>query len=195
MSLIPIDDSDIWLTEADVCERLCIEITSQISQRNKEFVTSERYKNLSAGVRVRLNQFNSQVKELRRKLETSTDGLTSEEAERRLRQVEILESKRIRLQSEFINIGAGNLDRENLLAPGPSLWIDDDYREEPSDREALLKTYTAQKLRRQNEKVIKEQDEGLDNLSKIISRQKDIAIRIHEEVENQNGKFLDLSKI
>ena len=37
--------------------------------------------------------------------------------------------------------------------------------------------------------VFAEQDAGLEELSKIISRQKNIARTIGEEVDTQNGKF------
>lgn len=37
--------------------------------------------------------------------------------------------------------------------------------------------------------IISDQDDGLDELSKIISRQKDIAIKIGSEADTQNGNF------
>lgn len=37
--------------------------------------------------------------------------------------------------------------------------------------------------------MLDDQEEGLDNLSKILARQKQLAIRIGDEVEVQNGKL------
>lgn len=48
--------------------------------------------------------------------------------------------------------------------------------------------YTVEKLRQKQTQILNDQDEGLENLSKIISRQKQLAIRIGDEVEIQNGK-------
>lgn len=41
-------------------------------------------------------------------------------------------------------------------------------------------------MRSEQKQIIKEQDNSLDNLSKTIGRQKDIALRIGSEVERQN---------
>lgn len=184
MALIPVDD-DTWLREAESCERLCIEINAQIAERNREAVTSERYQQLSAAIRVRLNQLNSQTKEVRLKLGVTKENLTDEERERRLRQVEVLESKRIRLQTEFQDLASVRQnDRDQLLVGGNGATTATSSR----GGGGVLGGQTVDLLQVQHKQIIQEQDEGLENLAKIISRQKDIAIRIHEEVQNQNGK-------
>lgn len=192
MALIPIEFD--WLAEFENCERLSFEIHSQIQQRNKEVHTSEKYQNISGGIRMRLNQFNGEVRELKRKLREISRDLTTDELERRSRQIEALESKNIQLNNEFGKVGIDMYDsqeRTELLSPGGSLWQNHDDDDEPitgsSDREALLSNVSIRKMREQNAKVLKEQDEGLESLSKIISRQKDIATRIYDEVENQSG--------
>lgn len=38
--------------------------------------------------------------------------------------------------------------------------------------------------------MLEEQDEGLDTLAKTISRQKHLALRIGDEVDEQNGEAL-----
>lgn len=181
MALIPIDD-DTWLREAESCERLCIEINVQIAERGREALTSERYQQLTAAIRVRLNQLNSQAKELRVKLGVTKDNLTAEEHERRLRQVEVLESKRIRLQTEFQDIASVRPDdRDQLLLGG--------NRSQNSRNEGPeLGPQMIDRLRGQHQQILQAQDEGLENLAQIISRQKNIAIRIHEEVLTQNGE-------
>lgn len=41
--------------------------------------------------------------------------------------------------------------------------------------------------------MVSDQDNGLDELSKIISRQKDIAVKIGSEADTQNGMYIILS--
>lgn len=48
---------------------------------------------------------------------------------------------------------------------------------------------TVDDLRKQQTKILENQNEGLDALSKVISRQKSLAIRIGDEFDEQNGKY------
>lgn len=187
MALVPINDDDLWLKEAEACEKLCLEIQLQVSECNQEALTSKRHQKLCVAIRMRLNQLNLQVKELRKKLEVTREGLTKDETERRLRQVELLESNRFFLQSESINLTKANTERELLLSPGSSSLVwQDENRTSNINKENSLQ----HQLKEQHNKIIQEQDKGLENLCKIISRQKNIAIRIHEEVQTQNGKCI-----
>lgn len=194
MALIPIESD--WLSEFENCERLSVEIHTQIQQRNKEVPTSEKYQSISGGIRMRLSQFNGEVRELKRKLKEINGDLTRDEQERRRRQIELLESKNIQLGNDFGKMRSQEIqERAELLEPRRPMWQNnvDDHGDddEPlvggSDREALLSKSSIQIMREQNERVLQEQDEGLETLSKIISRQKDIATRIYDEVENQSG--------
>lgn len=185
MALVPINDDDVWLNEAEIVSKLCLEIELQISERNQEAFTSTRYQQLWDTVHLRLKQLNSQLKELRKKLEVIKEDLTPDETERRLRQVELFESKQIYLQSESINLRKDNVERDLLLSPSSSamVWQDDNIHQN-IHKENLLQP----QIKEKQSKMIQEQDEGLEILSKIISRQKNIATRIHEEVQIQNGK-------
>lgn len=77
--------------------------------------------------------------------------------------------------------------------PGESLWDDDDVEDDvliPSTRPVggFSNDQSVADMRQQQLRILNDQDEGLDNLSKIISRQKQLAIRIGDEVEEQNGR-------
>lgn len=50
-----------------------------------------------------------------------------------------------------------------------------------------------QDLKRSQAQILEDQDRGLDALAKVISRQKDIALRIGDEVETQNEIIDDLA--
>ncbi|XP_059609243.1 syntaxin-8 [Phlebotomus argentipes] len=186
MSLV---DVDSWITEYEACERLSREIQSQIVLRNREQRLSDEYSRLSGSVRVRLKQFSTELASLETKLEQArrTRSLTTEEAERRQRQLETLQSKQIHLQSQFTS--AGDNSRSALLQPGTSrLWDD-----EEDDPMLDTSTYSTGDLRRQQTQMLEDQDQGLEALSKVISRQKDLALRIGDEVEAQNDIIDDIA--
>ena len=50
--------------------------------------------------------------------------------------------------------------------------------------------YSVSDLRKQQTKILDDQNVGLEALSKVISRQKHLAVQIGEEVDLQNGLFL-----
>lgn len=171
------------LTEYEACERLSRDLQSQLVLRNREPKLSNEYSRLSATIRVRLNQFSSELDQLSKKLEQSQRSytLTSEEAERRQRQIELLKSKLIQLQKQFSDVG-GTTNRTNLLASGSRLWEGDDDDDIP----VLNDNYSIGDLRKEQTRILEDQNEGLDALSRVISRQKELAIQIGDEVDIQN---------
>ncbi|XP_014215143.1 probable syntaxin-8B isoform X2 [Copidosoma floridanum] len=196
MPLVYIDGNDPWLSEYDACEGLAREIMEQLTLRNQQPRTSQTYASISANVRIRLKQYSNQVKELMSKIneDRRQRTITAEEAERRMRQVEQLQSKDIQIhrlyESKTNELG---MSRQQLLGPstsafadgGTTSWgIDDD--EEESDDRMVEANVTVNDLKQQKQHLLQQQEEGLEQLSKIISRQKQIAQTIHSEVEHHN---------
>lgn len=189
MALINID-GDPWLSDLDACERLSNEIQSQLVARNREGQLSRQYSSISGQVRVRLKQFGSELEQLNKKLNYISSSLTSAEAERRQRQVESLQSKLVQLQRQFSSVEA-SAERASLFASGSSRLFDDD-----DDDPALIKpesSYTVADLRAQQTRILEDQNEGLEALSKVISRQKELATRIGGEVDRHNDILDDLA--
>lgn len=189
MALINID-GDPWLSDLDACERLSNEIQSQLVARNREGQLSRQYSSISGQVRVRLKQFGSELEQLNKKLSYISSSLTSAEAERRQRQVESLQSKLVQLQRQFSSVEA-SAERASLFASGSSRLFDDD-----DDDPALIKpesSYTVADLRAQQTRILEDQNEGLEALSKVISRQKELATRIGGEVDRHNDILDDLA--
>lgn len=183
-------DGDPWLSDLDACERLSNEIQSQLVARNREGQLSRQYSSISGQVRVRLKQLGSELEQLNKKLSYISSSLTSAEAERRQRQVEGLQSKLVQLQRQFSSVEA-SAERASLFASGSSRLFDDD-----DDDPALIKpesSYTVADLRAQQTRILEDQNEGLDALSKVISRQKELATRIGGEVDRHNDILDDLS--
>ena len=110
--------------------------------------------------------------------------------ERRTRQLEKLSSKKIQLNSRFQNI-AGSSNRSKLFEEATKrnqLQNDSDDDEPLIDSNAPVEV-----LRSEQKQIIRAQDNSLDNLSRTISRQKDIAIRIGSEVDRQNDILDDIA--
>ncbi|KAF4524159.1 hypothetical protein B566_EDAN010614 [Ephemera danica] len=123
--------------------------------------------------------------------QSATARRTSEETERRGRQVEVLESREIQLQQRFDDrpgfaSSSGPSSRSRLfIEPHMSSRLPD------SDDEPLgTQNVTVAEVRTQMRQIEQEQDAGLDALSKVISRQKQIAETIGGEVDIQNGYWL-----
>lgn len=119
-----------------------------------------------------------------------TNSRTIQEAERRQRQIEVLQSKLVHLQTQFTNAPSQE-SREQLfrsspyVASGSKLWDDDDDDDAPI--QAVGNHTSVHDLRRQQTRILEDQNEGLEQLSKVIARQKNLALRIGDEVEVQNG--------
>ncbi|XP_055529478.1 syntaxin-8 [Wyeomyia smithii] len=189
MALINID-GDPWLSDLDACERLSNEIQSQLVARNRENQLSREYSSISGHVRVRLKQFGSELEQLNKKLGYISSSLTAAEAERRQRQVEALQSKLVQLQRQFSTVEA-SAERASLFASGNNRLFDDD-----DDDPALIRpesSYTVADLRDQRTRILEDQNEGLEALSKVISRQKVLATQIGSEVDRHNEILVNLA--
>lgn len=125
---------------------------------------------------------------------------TTLEAERRQRQVETLQSQYVHLQSQFVSVSKSHDERNELLNNGRhSYWQggndDDDDDDEPLagfyPKSSGSNDQTVDDLRKTQNRILEDQDEGLDVLSKVISRQKNLAIRIGDEFDDQNGTNME----
>nr|XP_023019903.1 syntaxin-8 [Leptinotarsa decemlineata] len=182
MSLLFLEE-DPWLLEYESCEKLHRDVMEQLSLRQKHPRTSEKYNQLSANIRLRLKQFNNEVGQLNQKLESTSKlgSITPAECERRTRQVEVLQSKGLQMQKIFDEqvVNKLNEDRRSLVG-------------ESSMERVPLPSTSVDDLRTNQKKMLGEQDRSLEGLSRIISRQKDIANTISDEVDFQNDILDDL---
>lgn len=121
------------------------------------------------------------MKSLNQKLKglTKNRSITDQESERRLRQLEVLASKKVQLDQRFQNTPASSSRQQLFDASGrQGQLFDDDV--------PMLENVDVETLRNDQTQILKEQDKGLENLSQVISRQKNMAIRIGNEIEDQN---------
>ncbi|XP_039305805.1 syntaxin-8 [Solenopsis invicta] len=200
MALVNIEGIDPWLTEYDACEKLFREIMEQLTMRDGEPKTSKVYASLSANIRLRMKQYTREVQQLKCKVEEASKlkTITFEEAERRTRQVEQLQSKDIQLQklydprtNDYVS------SRATLLRAGSSAFADggttswaadDDDDDKPLDVQVSVND-----LMSYQDRALIEQDKGLEELCKVIARQKEIGQTISGEVDHQNEIIDDLA--
>ncbi|XP_025208498.1 syntaxin-8 [Melanaphis sacchari] len=195
-------DNDPWLIEHESCEKLYREIEGLLNVRELEHKSSEKYVLYSSQVRLRLKQFTDEVQQLSYKLRglATSKAVTLDEEERRQRMVELLQSRNIILNQRFQNRNNSHtLERQELMRPSISKakkteisttgWLDSDDDDYNDDKQPLL---NEKELKQQQQYLLKEQDDGLNELASIVSRQKNIAITISSEVDLQNELVDDL---
>ncbi|KAL0103342.1 hypothetical protein PUN28_017551 [Cardiocondyla obscurior] len=198
MALINIEGIDPWLTEYDACEKLFREIMEQLTTRDGEPKMSKVYASLSANIRLRMKQYTQEVQQLKSKVEEAAKlkTITLEEAERRTRQVEQLQSKDIQLQklyeprNDYVSSRASLLktNRSAFADGGTTSWAADDDDDKPLDVQVSVVD-----LANYQEQVLREQDKDLEELCKVITRQKEIGQTISNEVDHQNEIIDDLA--
>ncbi|XP_066600511.1 syntaxin-8 [Prorops nasuta] len=200
MALVYIDDNDPWLMEYDACERLFREIMELLTSRDKESKVTQVYANLSATIRLRMKQYSHEVQILRNKIieDANSRTITAEEAERRTRKVELLQSKDVQLQTLYesnINKWASSRDRllrvgsSALMDGGTTSWAGDDDDVHPIEAQVSIND-----LKVHQEQILQDQEQGLEELCKVISRQKQIGQAIYNEVDHQNEIIDDLAE-
>uniref|UniRef100_F7CBR6 Syntaxin-8 n=1 Tax=Xenopus tropicalis TaxID=8364 RepID=F7CBR6_XENTR len=124
----------------------------------------------------------------------STRQITQLEGDRRQNLVDELLTKERQLQTSFQREGAEpDLVRSSLMAGGArsssrnNPWV----LEEPEE----TRGFTFQEIKQQQHQIIREQDAGLDALSSILARQKQMGQDIGNELDEQNEIIDDVSAL
>uniref|UniRef100_A0A1B6L4V2 t-SNARE coiled-coil homology domain-containing protein n=2 Tax=Graphocephala atropunctata TaxID=36148 RepID=A0A1B6L4V2_9HEMI len=181
-------EMDKWSSDHASCEAEHRFLVELLNTRSYEPRTSKKYDLLSAKARQQLKLLESSVRTLKDKLED--DGsITHEERERRYRLVEDLESYIIQLKQK-INSRSGEEERQSLMTSrgmlgdmGTTGWASDD--DDNAATQPLLQE-TNEQIKQHHQQMMQDQEDGLERLSRVISRQKDIAVTIGNEVDFQN---------
>ncbi|KAK7498301.1 hypothetical protein BaRGS_00010561 [Batillaria attramentaria] len=183
--------SDSWLNEYEACSRLGQEIMERINERNNHSRTSSNYTKLSANVRTSLRQFTTDLNRLKQNLmrASSSYHITQRELERRQRMLDGLITKEKQIDQAFKNEGGES--RQSLLGgpTGDPFGGSSDPFAEPEEFQGV----SSSDLRAQQQEIVIEQDQGLDALSRVIGRQKQMAIDIGNEVDIQNDIIDDIT--
>ena len=184
-----------WQTSYERCQACHRDVWTFMSQRSSLPRTSRGYVNLTESINDAMKKFTCEIDALQRQLESERSSVTSGEYVRLDGLASVLRSQEGQLKSMLsqasvsadqreeerkrqmlFNDGAGVSESAGVRwgAPPPSTnygATDDDINADSGPSV---------------EKVIKEQDEGLDQLHSIIVRQRNIAENIESEVGTQN---------
>ncbi|XP_019610797.2 syntaxin-8 isoform X1 [Rhinolophus sinicus] len=177
---------DPWFSTYDSTCQIAQEIAEKIQQRNQYERNGESTTKLTVTIRALLQNLKEKIALLKDLLlrAVSTHQITQLEGDRRQNLLDDLVTRERLLLASFKNEGAEpDLIRSSLMTGGakrgvPNPWL----LEEPEETRGL----GFDEIRQQQQKIIQEQDAGLDALSSIISRQKQMGQEIGNELDEQN---------
>ncbi|XP_040485958.1 syntaxin-8 isoform X2 [Ursus maritimus] len=178
---------DPWFSTYDSTCQIAQEIAEKIQQQNQYERNGENTIKLTMTIRTLLQNLKDKIALLKDLLlrAVSTRQITQLEGDRRQNLLDELVTRERLLVASFKNEGAEpDLIRSSLMTGGakrgvPNPWL----FEEPEETRGL----GFDEIRQQQQKIIQEQDAGLDALSSIISRQKQMGKEIGNELDEQNG--------
>lgn len=186
---------DPWFSTYDSACQIAQEIAEKIQQRNQYERHGESTTKLTVTIRALLQNVKEKIALLKDLLlrAVSTHQITQLEGDRRQNLLDDLVTRERLLLASFKNEGAEpDLIRSSLMTGGakrgvPNPWL----FEEPEETRGL----GFNEIRQQQQKIIQEQDAGLDALSSIISRQKQMGQEIGNELDEQNEIIDDLTNL
>ncbi|XP_073537083.1 syntaxin-8 isoform X2 [Phyllobates terribilis] len=188
---------DPWLSAYDSSYHLAQEIAEKIHERNRFVRNGENLVKINVTVRSLMKRLNENIGLLRDSLlrSVSSRQITQLEGDRRQTLVDELLTKERQLQMSFKFEGPEpDVIRSSLMAGGGAAgssqynpWV----LEEPEETRGL----GIGELRQQQQRMIAEQDAGLDALSSIITRQKQMGYDIGNELDDQNDIIDDLTNL
>ncbi|XP_067613206.1 syntaxin-8 [Eurosta solidaginis] len=180
MSLL---DVDSWSRECEACSVLNQAILHKLEQSEKLQENSAEYNGLIAAIQLELKQFEGEVKELKQKLDILEEArsIDPKELAHRKQQVYIL-------QTQLVQVGRRTAqdtrwERAELFAQ-PSHSGACNSSENTSPTAEPLSNLNDLKQRQID--ILERQNRGLEALSETISRQKNLASQLGQEVESQN---------
>ncbi|KAM3921934.1 syntaxin-8 [Leptodactylus fuscus] len=187
---------DPWLSMYDFTYHLAQEIAEKIHERNRYLRNGENPVKINLSVRTLLKRLEESIGQLRDSLlrSVSTRQITQLEGDRRQTLIDELLTKERQLQMSFKGDGTEpDVIRSSLMSgggAGPSPynpWV----LEEPEETRGL----GIGDLKQQQQRMIREQDAGLDALSNIIARQKQMGYDIGNELDEHNEIIDDLTNL
>ncbi|XP_054831293.1 syntaxin-8 [Eublepharis macularius] len=186
---------DPWLSMYDSTYQIAQEIAEKIQERNRCQRNGESTAKLSVTIRSLLQNLKEKTDRLKDLLfrSVSTRQVTQHEGDRRQNLVDDLLTRHGRLQASFRNEDTEpDVIRSSLMTGGVKQDTTNPWLvEEPEETRGL----GFADIQQQQQRIIEEQDAGLDALSSILSRQKQMGQEIGNELEEQNEIVDDLANL
>ncbi|XP_053493484.1 syntaxin-8 isoform X2 [Ictalurus punctatus] len=187
---------DLWLQNYDATCRLAQEIAENIQERNRQQRTGGNPAKLNMSLRASLQKLKQNITQLRETLAraSSQRRIMQSEADRRQNLVDDLVTREKQLFSSFSrDPSAPEPSRSTLLTggfgaePAQNPWLVDESEE--------TKGLTFREIKEQQQRIIQAQDEGLDVLADVISRQKRMGQEIGNELDEHNEIIDDITQL
>ncbi|XP_053939539.1 syntaxin-8 isoform X1 [Cuculus canorus] len=186
---------DPWLSLYDTTSQLAQEIAEKIRERHRHERNGESAAKLNVIIRSSLQNLGEKINQLKELLlrAVSTHQITQLEGDRRQNLVDDLLTRQKQLQASYRNEGPEpDVIRSSLMTGGVKRGVTNPWLLEESEETRGL---GFDDLRQQQRRIIEEQDAGLDALSSIISRQKQMGREIGNELDEQNEIIDDLTNL
>lgn len=181
---------DTWLSEFKTVEKNGQDIMEKINERNQRRRNGGNYNKVQSDVRIMLKTFSRDLNNLKQSLlrASSSYHVTEREIDRRQSMLDQLITKEKQMTAAFQQeAGQSDYGRSSLLATDPRGRDTNPFDEPEPDSNVSIDD-----MRRQQQQIIAEQDQGLEALSGIIQRQKFMGQAISDEVDLQNDIIDDI---
>uniref|UniRef100_A0A8D2IVI9 Syntaxin-8 n=1 Tax=Varanus komodoensis TaxID=61221 RepID=A0A8D2IVI9_VARKO len=186
---------DPWLSLYDSACHTAQELAEKIQERNRYQRNGESTAKLNVTAKSLLQNLKEKTDRLKDLLlhSVSTRQITQLEGDRRQNLVDNLLTRHQQLQASFKNEGIEpDVIRSSLMAGGIGRGVTNPWLvEEPEETRGL----SFHDIQKQQQSIIEEQDAGLDALSSILARQKQMGQEIGNELEEQNEIIDDLANL
>ncbi|XP_062507430.1 syntaxin-8-like [Corticium candelabrum] len=184
---------DAWITEYESLQQTCVSIREKINERNQVRISGGDSSKLNSSIRIMINGYSRSLDKLKSSLarDTSSFKITKGEVTRRENLVDNMTAKEGQLNKAFKEEPSARsaTSRDALIGSQPigvntNPWLDTEHEE--------TRGLTNTELMQTHQEVIRQQDEGLDELAKAMQRQKHIGLTMHDEIERQDEILDDL---
>ncbi|XP_050044047.1 syntaxin-8 isoform X1 [Dermacentor andersoni] len=193
MFKMALSGADPWLTAYDACETKRREIMGLIMQRNQYGRQTAAYVQTTGKVRQMIRQYMMDASKLQEDLSKSSLLITTGEVERRQYMANTLLNKGRELDALLTSKAptAGQPGRQELLGTELSSVSEGGWNGEETEATQNL---NVGEIREQQQRILREQDRGLEGLSHVLGRQKEMAIGFNEELNLHNEIIDDISE-
>ncbi|XP_016966069.1 syntaxin-8 [Drosophila biarmipes] len=173
-------DHDSWDIEYEGCERLRHQLLVYLNQRQQLNPRASQYVQLTGSITSGLEQLEKDMKHLKVVLDNAITWETSPEEELRQRRIDWdrLTSQLREIREKFANSTRSNV----LAAASTSAWQDQALAPGQSSTALDVETLEQRKI-----EMLEQQNQGLEVLSATLSRQRQLATQLGNEVEDQNS--------
>uniref|UniRef100_A0A4W3JMK9 Syntaxin-8 n=1 Tax=Callorhinchus milii TaxID=7868 RepID=A0A4W3JMK9_CALMI len=183
------------LVKYDSTCQLAQEAAEHIHERNRQKRTGGNPAKLNATIRVSLQKLQEQISQLKEALLRSLSILqiTQLEADRRQNLVDDLLTKERQLQANFKKDGTEpDMIRSSLMSGEARNRPNNPWLTEETEE---TKGLDFGEIKHQQQRIIQEQDVGLDALATVIARQKQMGQDIGNELDEHNEIIDDLTHL